>query len=393
MNASLVIVGGGPVGLAFALAASRLANVDVTVVERNATPGAALASSAPFDHRVYALSPASLEFLGELGASPDAVRAAPVRAMQVWGDDGESHLDLAKGEPIATIVEHAALMAALEQAVARAEGTGGTGGIRMLRGVTPKAMHVNENGNCRELEMADGSTLRADLLIGADGSRSKIREWAGISADTKDYQSDGIVANFHAEFAHGDVARQWFTNEFVLAFLPLPQKQISIVWSVAKAKSDALKDLADDQFCDAVAVAGHHALGKLTLGSPIARFPLARVVASHWCGAGLALMGDAAHAVHPLAGQGVNLGFADARTLFEILSQRSKFSELGDIMVLRKYERARRESTLALSEVTDKLRALYLSDAKAAGWMRNDGLTLLNRLPQAKAALIDYAIS
>ena len=390
MNASLVIVGGGPVGLAFALAASRLANVDVTVVERNATPGAALALSAPFDHRVYALSPASLAFLGTLGASPDAVRAAPVRAMQVWGDDGESHLDLAKGEPIATIVEHAALMAALEQAVARTEDTKG---IRMLRGVTPKAMHVIENGNCRELEMADGSMLRADLLIGADGSRSKIREWAGISADTKDYQSDGIVANFHAEFAHGDVARQWFTNEFVLAFLPLPQKQISIVWSVAKAKSDALKDLADDQFCDAVAVAGHHALGKLSLASPIARFPLARVIARHWCEAGLALMGDAAHAVHPLAGQGVNLGFADARTLFEILSLRSKFSELGDIMVLRKYERARRESTLALSEVTDKLRALYLSDAKAAGWMRNDGLALLNRLPQAKAALIDYAIS
>ena len=211
MNASLVIVGGGPVGLAFALAASRLTNVDVTVVERNATPGAALALSAPFDHRVYALSPASLAFLGELGASPDAVRAAPVRAMQVWGDDGESHLDLAKGEPIATIVEHAVLMAALEQAVARAEDAGG---IRMLRDVTPKAMHVSENGNCRELEMADGSMLRADLLIGADGSRSKIREWAGISADTKDYQSDGIVANFHAEFAHGDVARQWFTNEF-----------------------------------------------------------------------------------------------------------------------------------------------------------------------------------
>ena len=389
MSASIVIVGGGPVGLAFALAASRLSNVDVTVVERGATSAAAPASNTIFDHRVYALSPASLDFLAELGASPASQRAARVRAMQVWGDDGKSHLDLARGLPIATIIEHAALMFALEQAVARQNN------IRMLRGATLKAIHtVGEvKGNRRELAMADGSILRADLLIGADGSRSQIREWAGISAVTKDYESDGIVANFQAEFAHGDTARQWFANDSVLAYLPLPQNQISVVWSVTKAKSDALKALSDDQFCSAVAVAGHHALGRLTLSSSMARFPLARVTAGNWCEAGLALMGDAAHAVHPLAGQGVNLGFADARTLFALLRQRSKFSAIGDMLVLRKYERARREATLALSEVTDKLRALYLSDAKAAGWMRNRGLTLLNLLPQAKAALIDYAIS
>ena len=386
MNASLVIVGGGPVGLAFAVAASRLANVDVTVVERSATPAPAPVSAATFDHRVFALSPASLDFLGELGASPESARTAKVRAMQVWGDDAnsKSHLDLAQGQPIATIVEHAALMFALEHAVVR------NSGIRVLRGAVPKAMHTNENW--RELELADGSLLRADLLIGADGSRSQIREWAGIPAETRDYESDGVVANFNCEFAHGDVARQWFAHDSVLAYLPLPQKQISIVWSVTKAKSAALQALSDEQFCEAVAVAGRNALGKLTLASPIARFPLARVIAHRWCEAGLALMGDAAHAVHPLAGQGVNLGFADARALFEILHQRSKFSSIGDFPVLRKYERARREATLALSELTDKLRALYLSDAKAAGWIRNEGLTLLNRWPYAKASLIDYAV-
>ena len=385
MNANLVVVGGGPVGLAFACAAARLANVDVTVVERSATLAAAPASTTLFDHRVFALSPASIAFLDELQASPQPARISKVRAMQVWGDDADSqsHLDLSQGQPIATIVEHAALMFALEQAVAR-------NGINMLRGAVPKAMHAN--GNWRELELADGSMLKADLLIGADGSRSQIREWAGIPAETRDYDSDGVVANFHTEFAHGDIARQWFTNDSVLAYLPLPQKQISIVWSVAKAKSAALQALSDEQFCESVAVAGRNALGKLTLASPIARFPLARVIARDWCEAGLALMGDAAHAVHPLAGQGVNLGFADARTLFEILRKRSKFSAIGDPMVLRKYARARREASLALSELTDKLRALYLSDAKAAGWIRNEGLLLLNRLPYAKAALVDYAV-
>lgn len=386
MSASIVIVGGGPVGLAAALAASRLANVDVTVVERSAAPTVPIAPSATFDHRVFALSPASLDFLGELGASPDPVRAAQVRAMQVWGDDTKrnSRLDLAQGQPIATIVEHAALMFALEQAVSRVEG------IRVLRGAGLKAMHPN--GNQRVLELADGNVLKADLLIGADGSRSKIREWAGIATETKDYESDGIVANFNCEFAHGDVARQWFTNDAVLAYLPLPQKQMSIVWSVTKAKSATLKEISDDQFCTAVEAAGRNALGKLVLVSPIARFPLARVLARNWVEAGLALMGDAAHAIHPLAGQGVNLGFADARTLVGILRQRSKFSAPGDLAVLRKYERARREATLGLSEVTDNLRALYTSDAKVAGWIRNDGLTLLNRLPYVKAAMIGYAI-
>ena len=384
MNASVVIVGGGPVGLAFACAASRLGGVDVTVVERSAA--AIITPKASFDHRVYALSPASLDFLAGIGALPDPVRASRVRAMQVWGDDASSnsHLDLAQGQPIATIVEHAALMCALEGAVSRNDS------IRVLRGAAPKAMRAD--GNHRALELADGSTLRADLLIGADGSRSQIREWAGIAVETKDYESDGIVANFQVESAHGDVARQWFARDSVLAYLPLPQQQISIVWSVTKKKSAALKAFTDEQFCAAVAEAGHHALGKLTLASPIARFPLARVIAHHCCELGLALMGDAAHAIHPLAGQGVNLGFADARTLVEILGKRSKFSAPGDALVLRKYERTRREATLALGEVTDRLRSLYMSDAKLAAWVRNDGLALLNRLPHAKALLIDYAV-
>ncbi len=385
MSAGIVVVGGGPVGLAFALAASRLANIDVTVVERSAASAAAPELRAMFDHRVYALSPTSLAFLGELNATPAPARAAKVRAMQVWGDDGKSHLDLAQGQPIATIVEHAALMFALEHAVARDDR------IRLLRGATLVAMRAD--GNQRELDMADGTTLLADLVVGADGSRSQIREWAGITAETKDYESDGIVANFHSEFAHGDVARQWFTNDAVLAYLPLPQQQISVVWSVTKEKSAALKGINDVEFCEAVAVAGHKVLGTLTLASPVDRFPLARVIARQWVAPGLALMGDAAHAVHPLAGQGVNLGFADARILFEMLQKRSKFSAIGDVLILQKYARARREATFALSEVTDKLRALYMSDVKAAGWIRNQGLTLLNAVPSAKSALIDYAIS
>ena len=401
MNQRLVIVGGGPVGLAFALAASRLANVDVTVVERSLDLAVAPSPLAPFDHRafdhrvcdhrafdhrVYALSPASLAFLADLAVVPPPSRVAHIRAMQVWGDAsaGDGHLDLARGSHLASVVEHSALMFALEAAVVRGDR------IQMLRGAIATAMRVD--GNRHALDLASGATLQADLLIGADGSRSQIRAFAGIQAATKDYVSEGIVANFATTGSHGDVARQWFTKDTVLAYLPLPRQQMSMVWSVPKALSESLKTLDDDGLAAAVAAAGQHALGKLKLISPVARFPLAQVMASTWWQPGLALIGDAAHAIHPLAGQGVNLGFADARTLAEVLRTRSKFSAIGDALLLRRYARQRHEATLALSQLTDQLRALYARESRPARWIRNDGLGLLNRVPTLKAALIDYAI-
>lgn len=379
--AAMVIVGGGPVGLALALAASRVRGADVTVIERG--PRAAETLPEPLDHRVYALSPTSLALLNEMGVVLPLARVAPIRAMQVCGDDGKSKIDFNAGQPLATIVEHAALMQSLQAKLL------GDGRVQICNGVSPVEMRLTE-GNRRELTLSDGRTLVADLLIGADGSRSQIREWAGISTQAKDYESDGVVANFKTEHHHGDSARQWFAGDSVLAYLPLPGNHISIVWSVSKDASTALP--VDPQaFCDAVAQAGQNSLGRLSLVSPIARFPLSKIMADSWVQPGLALIGDAVHAVHPLAGQGVNLGFADVRNMVSVLQARSKFSAIGDLAVLRRYERAGREAAWAVGEVTDKLRALYLHHAAAARWVRNDGLAVLNRLPVAKAALIDYA--
>ncbi len=384
MAAGMVIVGGGPVGLTLALAASRhggLRGVDVTVVERG--PAATDALPEPFDHRVYALSPASCELLSESGIELPAVRMAPIRAMQVYGDDGKSKIDFNGGQPLATMVEHAALMQAL-QAKLIADGR-----VQISHGVSPMEMRSTD-GNCRELTLSDGRTLVADLLVAADGGRSQIREWAGISTHTKDYESDGVVANFKTEHGHGDIARQWFTGDSVLAYLPLPGNHVSIVWSVGKDASAALPT-DPKAFCEAVMHAGQNSLGQLSLVSPIARFPLSRVMADSWVQPGLALIGDAAHAVHPLAGQGVNLGFADVSNMVNVLHGRSKFSAIGDPALLRRYERAGREAAWAVGEVTDKLRALYLHNAAAARWVRNDGLAMMNRLQGAKAMLIDYA--
>jgi ubiquinone biosynthesis UbiH/UbiF/VisC/COQ6 family hydroxylase len=385
MSERMVIVGGGPVGLALALATSAWPGVDVTVIERG--PAVDDTLPAPFDHRVYALSLGSLAMLQELGVALPAARMAKVRAMQVHGDGGQNgpgRLDFNGGQPLAAIVEHAALMQALQGRLLQ------DGRVKILRGVSPIEMR-SLGGNRRELTLSDERNIAADLLIAADGSHSQIREWAGISTSVKEYESDGVVANFKAGRPHGDIARQWFTHDTVLAYLPLPDNHISIVWSVGNAASKALPSNDQDAFCRVVEAAGHTSLGTLSLVSPIARFPLLRIMADGWVQSGLALIGDAAHAVHPLAGQGVNLGFADVRNMAAILRGRSTFSAIGDLALLRRYERSGREAAWAVGEMTDRLRALYQSDATAARWLRNDGIDWLNRVPAAKAQLIDYA--
>ncbi|MBL0121254.1 MAG: FAD-dependent monooxygenase [Betaproteobacteria bacterium] len=385
MSERIVIVGGGPVGLALALATSVLPGVEVTVIERG--PAVDDTLPPPFDHRVYALSLASLAMLQELGVVLPATRIAKVCAMQVHGDGGQSgpsRLDLNEGQLLAAIVEHAAVMCALQSRLLQ------DGRVKILRGVSP--IEVQSLGeNRRELMLSDSSKIQSDLLVAADGSRSQIREWAGISTAVKDYESDGVVGNFKAERPHGDIARQWFTHDAVLAFLPLPDNHISIVWSVGKEASKALPTNDPDAFSRAVEEAGHKSLGALSLVSQIARFPLLRIMANEWVQPGLALIGDAAHAVHPLAGQGVNLGFADVRNMAAVLRARSKYSAIGDLALLRRYERGGREAAWAVGEMTEQLRSLYRSDVSAARWLRNDGIALLNRMPAAKSQLIDYA--
>jgi ubiquinone biosynthesis UbiH/UbiF/VisC/COQ6 family hydroxylase len=322
--------------------------------------------------------------LRELGVALPPARLAAVRAMQIFGDDGHSRLDFNGGQPLAAVVEHAVLMQALQAALLR------DGRAVIRRGLACVEMCLLGE-NRRELTLSDGSRYEPDLLIAADGSRSQIRQWAGIAAAVKDYGSDGVVANFRTAIPHGDIARQWFSPEGVLAYLPLPGSHISIVWSVSKEMSAALPSNDPAAFCRAVERAGQSSLGALALVSPIARFPLSRITADSWVQPGLALIGDAAHAVHPLAGQGVNLGFADVRHLSAALRGRSKFSAIGDLAVLRRYERCSREAAGAVGQMTDQLRSLYRADSASAHWLRNDGVNWLNRLPAGKSLLIDYA--
>jgi 2-polyprenylphenol 6-hydroxylase len=402
LKSKIVIVGAGPVGIAFALGAATLRDAEITLVERQTLALAGLSNgncppkSEEYDARVYALSPGSKTFLTELGVWQrlPATRVTDVEAMQVWGDDVEraSQIKFEKNQPVAHIVEHAALMSALIESLDTHEN------IRLMAGTSITSIDTLSNSEARrKITLSDKSDITADLVIGADGARSLVRELVGISAKKFDYESDGVVANFRTEKPHGSIARQWFLDDSaggksVLAYLPLPNQQISIVWSMAKRHADELVLNGAETFAEAVSRAANYALGKLTPASEVARIGLQKLTANNWVQPGLALIGDAAHAIHPMAGQGANLGFADARELLNALQNRSALSAMGDLRVLRTYERARREDAASMGAVTHGLRALYLSDTAIAKRVRNQGLNVLNQIPVVKALLMNHAM-
>ena len=377
----LVIAGGGPVGLAVAAACP---SFDVRVLEaqgaRNAAPG------EDFDVRIYAISPGSRELLRDLGAweKLDAQRVAPVRRMEIHGDAGARLTFSARaGSALAWILEASRLADALGQAAALPN-------IVITRGVA--AEEFGADASLAWVRLAGGERVEGDLLVGADGADSRVREAFGMKAEESPYGETAVVANFETESEHESVARQWFRADGVLAWLPLPGKRISIVWSTPSGNADELASLDERAFERRVREAGGAVLGDLKLISAVARFPLRSIRVADPVAPGVALVGDAAHAVHPLAGQGVNLGFGDARCLGETLEHRSALERPGDLRVLRRYARGRKEDVTAMHFVTDRLDKLFGSGAPGARVIRNLGLRLVDSQPLVKDALSDRAM-
>jgi ubiquinone biosynthesis UbiH/UbiF/VisC/COQ6 family hydroxylase len=242
------------------------------------------------------------------------------------------------------------------------------------------------------LTLADGRSLQTRLVVAADGIRSWVREQAGIEAHVKDYRQLGVVANFRVQDAHRQIARQWFRADGVLALLPLPGKQVSMVWSTGDDNAQRLLGLGEAEFTREVEAAAEHALGEMALISAPTGFPLSLTQVSEIVRPRLALIGDAAHSVHPLAGQGVNLGFQDANALARTLLERGAQDDCGDLRLLRRYARSRKESVIAMQSITDALLELFAARGAAIGWVRNTGLTWTDRLLPIKRALIEHAL-
>lgn len=381
------VIGAGLVGSATALALAR-AGLRVALIE----PREAAAPDENWDIRVYAISPDSEALLEGLGAwtKLDAARVQTVYRMDVHGDAaGELLLDAyAAGVPrLATILESSRLQHAL-WLVARAHDN--------IDVICPANVSDVAWGNPRSMvALDDGSVLEAELVVGADGANSMIRQRAGIASKITPYDQSGVVANFAVEKAHRGTAFQWF-RPFrpgcgdIVAYLPLPGKRMSLVWSTATEHAQALLALDEQEFCAQIEQAGESRLGKLELITRPAAFPLRLMQTDNPVRAGCALVGDAAHGVHPLAGQGVNLGFGDVAALAEVLGQRGK-SSCGDLALLQRYARRRAGAVARMQFVTDSLWRLFGREERLAGVVRNSGMSLLNKLGPAKSALIHEA--
>jgi ubiquinone biosynthesis UbiH/UbiF/VisC/COQ6 family hydroxylase len=242
------------------------------------------------------------------------------------------------------------------------------------------------------LTLVDGAEISAPLIVGADGVHSWVREQAGMEVTGKSYHQSGVVANFSTEKPHGHIARQWFLPDSILAWLPLPGNRVSMVWSLNDDAAKQLLALDAETLATKVAEAGKHVLGELKLITPAAAFSLSLSKAKTLVKPHVALVGDAAHAVHPLAGQGVNLGFQDARVLAEILAARAKHESCGDYALLRRYERARKEDIMAMQWTTDGLQQLFAASSPMVKRLRNMGLAAVNRQSWLKRQLIRHAM-
>lgn len=381
----LIIVGGGLVGLALArgLAGTGLA---VALVERET--GARFPEDR-WDSRVYAISPASEAFLRHLQAWPERPdRMAAVLRMSISGDRPGSHLDFdayAERVPrLATIAESGVLVNGLRDALDR------VGGITQFSGRRCTEVHWHESS--AEVTLDDGESLSARLLVGADGGDSWLRGQAGIDVVQTAYEHTAVVANFETGRDHGGTAFQWFREDGVLALLPLPGSRVSIVWSARDDVAQRLRALPAEALAAEVAQASGHVLGDLRLLTPAACFPLRCMRVQHLIAPRLALVGDAAHNLHPLAGQGVNLGFADARHLIEVLAHRGPETDVGAHALLRRYERGRREDIAAMTAVTHGLQRLFHAPGTLLASLRNLGLNLTDRLPPLKSLLVRQAM-
>jgi ubiquinone biosynthesis UbiH/UbiF/VisC/COQ6 family hydroxylase len=377
----LIVVGGGPVGASLARAAGGASVALLAPARRIPKP----APEDSFDSRVYALSPGNVSFLREIGAwqaIPEA-RLAPVHAMRVFGDDGAARIEFdayRAGVPeLAWIVEDAALQDALWQ------------GLDAMAPAEPETLEVSEKRV--RVTLRDGRSLEARLVVGADGANSFVRRAAGIAAAEREYGQTAVVANFRCEKPHRNTAHQWFQRGPVLALLPLPAGQVSMVWSLPTAEAERVLRLDPETLCRELEAASRGALGALALAATPRSYPLRHLAARRMVAPRVALAGDAGHVIHPLAGQGLNLGLQDVRELASVLARRDEGRDPGDLRLLRRYERARAEPILAMNIAVDGLFTLFGGKSEGVARLRNAGLNLADRVPVLKNVLIRQAMS
>ena len=385
----ILIAGGGMVGASLACA---LGNTGLTValIEAADTPKAP-AIDDPYGLRVSAITLASQCILQNLGVweTIKANRISPFREMHTWdaGGDGRIHFDSAEiGEAtLGHIIENQLIQASLYERCRDFEN------IDIIQQDAVQFFEVQE-GHV-DLKLKSGMELKARLLVGADGRDSGIRELAGISTTGWEYQQTAVVASVTPEKSHQETAWQRFLATGPLAFLPLSNRDCSIVWSTTPDEAGHLLDLSEDEFCRQLENAFESKLGRILHVGPRAAFPLRLQHATEYVKPRIALVGDAAHAIHPLAGQGVNLGLLDAATLAEVLLQSAgQGKDPGGYGVLRRYERWRKGENLGMMFAMDGFKKVFGSDVAPVRMLRSLGLNLADQMEPLKNQIMIRAM-
>lgn len=392
LKSDVTIVGAGLVGLAAALALT-LSGYEVLLVDAK-QPQSIHDDLADWDQRIYAISPRNVQWLMALDVWQllDAHRITEMQAMEIWGDASAAPLKLfaddANTDGLGFIVEERTLKLALLQRLQEC-------GVNTRFGQA--SVSITNNAEYSSLHFNDGTIVESTLLLAADGANSWIRQQLNITVEEKPYFQTAIVANFATEKWHGNIARQWFMQDAdghvgIMAWLPLPENKVSIVWSASTQYAETLLKLGADAFTGQVMAIGNAALGRFKLMNTPAAFPLVLKKAVQMVHNSVVLIGDAAHRVHPMAGQGVNLGFRDVIDLLEILTARHQYQNLNDAGLLAHYARMRKADLLNMTTLTNGLYHLFDSQNAVVKKVRNYGLISTNQ-NVIKRVLVTRAVS
>jgi ubiquinone biosynthesis UbiH/UbiF/VisC/COQ6 family hydroxylase len=396
-RSDVCIVGNGAIAKTAALGLSQ-AGYSVTLLVPPSRPGPqegvpATSGERPWDVRVYALNHTAHNLLASLKVwgALDLARVAPIDSMLVHGDGkdpGALAFDAfsAHTGTLAWIVEDSNLAQALDTALKFAPN---------VQVVSGRADCLTCGADAAAVRLEDGKTIEAELVLGADGRESWVRGQCEIGIDYRSYHQRGIVANFECEKPHHGVASQWFTcDQGIVALLPLPGNRVSLVWSAPETLADTLMDESQGELAIRLGEFAQEKLGTLkpVLPENVKAVPLAIVRPHSIVAPRVALLGDAAHAVHPLAGHGMNLGFGDVVDLLKVLAEREDRRSIGDERVLARYARARKEDVLLMQLATDGLERLFGANLEPVRVIRNLGLNLLDKLPMVKRRLISHAM-
>lgn len=389
-RAQVAIVGGGIIGLSAAVELAQRGR-QVILIERGAAKSELPATQ---QLRVSAISPGSIKWLSRMGVwqTIPQSRLGAYSQMRVWDKDTRGAIEFDAAEvgiqSLGVIVENAVLEHALWQKAASL-------GVTLVSDVTHAPAEFSDDDVTLTLD--NGDIVLSQLLIAADGAQSSLRQQAGIPVTFKDYEQKGVVATISCAEPHGGMARQVFMAGGPLALLPLADPhQVSIVWSRPSDDADQLLALDEQQFNQRLSAASDNCLGTLSLSSERAAFPLTMRYAERWVEKRQVLMGDAAHTIHPLAGQGANLGLADARVLTERLGElgtlQGRWDEAELSRTLRSYERARKAAAVERIAAMEGFHQLFRTSNPLVRAVRSHGLSLVNHLTPVKRFFINQAL-